>query len=241
MDLIVVLRKQYRMTGVRISNQLQLPRSSVAAVLKREGLSQRKHLDPPQVVRQYEHARPGEMVPMDIKKLARFWRAGHRVTGNRKQDSRGAGWEYVHVCVDDYSRLAYAEVCPNQRQQSATAFLKRALDWFARFGIRVQRVLTDNGPCYRSKLFLKCCRHLRLRNCFTRPYRPQTNGKAERFIQTLLGEWAYARTYGTSLERHSVLPLYLIHYNHHRQHASLHYKPPITRAPTVNNVTGIHS
>ena len=154
---------------------------------------------------------------------------------------RGAGWEYVHVCVDDYSRVAYAEVLPDERKDSAVAFLKRAVKWFARFGITVRRVLTDNGSCYRSKLFQPRCQAMGIRKKYTRPYRPQTNGKAERFIQTLLREWAYARIYITSNERKTVLPIYLTHYNYHRQHGSLNSNPPITRMPGVCNVAGIHS
>ena len=168
-------------------------------------------------------------------------RAGHRVTGNRRQDSEGVGWEYVRVCVDDYSRLAYAEVLPDERQESAVAFLDRAAQWFAQFGVTVRRVLTDNGSCYRSRMFMKRCRELDIRKKFTRPYRPQANGKAERFIQTLLREWAYFRSYKTSNERSVLLPRYLTHYNEHRQHGSLGYKPPITRLPGVHNVAGIHS
>ena len=239
-DLIVEMRTEYRMTALRIANQLNLARSTVAAVLQREGLSRLKALEPKEPVRRYEHAAPGEMIHIDIKKLGRFWRAGHRVTGNRRQDSEGAGWEYVHVCVDDYSRVAYAEVLPDERKESATAFLRRAVRWFARFGITIKRVLTDNGSCYKSKLWHKACDGLKIRVKKTRPYRPQTNGKAERFIQTLLREWAYARVYVTSNERMAVLPVYLTHYNEHRDHGSLRNQPPISRMPGVNNAHGIH-
>ena len=239
--LIVELRTEYHMTALRIANQLKLPRSTVAAVLQREGISQLKRLQPKEPVVRYEHDGPGEMLHMDIKKLGRFWRAGHRVTGNRAQDSYGAGWEYVHIYIDDYSRVAYAEVLPDERKESATAFLTRAVQWFTRFGIRIRRLLTDNGSCYRSKLFQKQCQRLGIRKKNTRPYRPQTNGKAERFIQTLLREWAYFRVYATSNDRLAVLPIYLIHYNQHRDHGSLKQKPPITRMPGVNNVAGIHN
>lgn len=240
-QLIVELRTAYRMTALRIANQLKLSRSTVAAVLQREGLSQLKKVAPAEPVVRYEHDGPGEMLHLDIKKLGRFWRAGHRVTGDQATDSEGAGWEYVHVCVDDYSRFAYAEVLPDERKDSAVAFLKRAVKWFARFGITVRRVLTDNGSCYRSKLFQPRCQAMGIRKKYTRPYRPQTNGKAERFIQTLLREWAYARIYITSNERKTVLPIYLTHYNYHRQHGSLNSNPPITRMPGVYNVAGIHS
>ena len=240
-DLIVELRREYRMTALRIANQLKLSRSTVAAVLQREGLSKLKRLEPKEPVRRYEHDGPGELLHIDIKKLGRFWRAGHRVTGNRTQDSEGAGWEYVHVCIDDYSRVAYAEVLPDERKESAANFLHRAVDWFRRFGITIKRVLTDNGSCYRAGLWRSTCNQLGIRAKRTRPYRPQTNGKAERFIQTMLIEWAYGRVYNTSTERKGVLPIYLDHYNYHREHGSLKYEPPITRMPGVNNLAGVHS
>ena len=240
-DLIVELRTEYKMTALRIARQLDLARSTVAGVLQREGISQLKQLVPKEPVVRYEHDGPGEMIHIDIKKLGRFWRAGHRVTGNRKQDSQGAGWEYVHICIDDYSRVAYAEVLADEGKESAVAFLKRAVRWFSQFGITIKRVLTDNGSCYRSKLWRITCERLQVQVKKTRPYRPQTNGKAERFIQTLIREWAYFRIYATSNERMAVLPIYLIHYNQHREHSSLKLKPPITRMPGVYNVAGIHT
>lgn len=240
-DLIVELRTQYQLTALRIANQLDLARSTVAAVLQREGLSKLKDLEPKEPVVRYEHDGPGEMLHMDIKKLGRFWRAGHRVTGDRSQDSEGAGWEYVHVCVDDYSRVAYVEVLPDERKETAIGFLNRAVAYFRQFGIRIRRLLTDNGSCYRAKAFLKRCQALGIKKKFTRPYRPQTNGKAERLIRTLLIEWAYGRIYQSSNERKEVLSTYLLHYNYHREHSAVGYKPPITRLPGVNNVAGVHS
>ena len=240
-ELIVELRREYRMTALRIANQLQLSRSTVAGVLQRAGLSQLKALEPVEPVVRYEHAGVGEMLHLDIKTLGRFWRPGHRLTGNRTQDCEGAGWEYVHVCVDDYSRVAYVEVLPDERKGSALAFLQRAARWFSRFGICIRRVLTDNGSCYRAKLFRSGCQKLGICHKYTRPYRPQTNGKAERFIQTLLREWAYVRVYTTSNERRKVLPHWLTHYNEHRGHGSLGNLPPITRMPGVYNVAGIHT
>ncbi len=240
-DLIVEMRTEYEMTGLRIARQLDLARSTVAAVLQREGISQVRQIQPKEPVVRYEHAGPGEMIHIDIKKLGRFWRAGHRVTGDRKQDSQGAGWEYVHICIDDYSRVAYAEVLRDERKESACAFLQRAVQWFSQFGITIKRVLTDNGSCYKSKLWHATSKKLGIRVKKTRPYRPQTNGKAERFIQTLLREWAYFRVYVTSNERMAVLPIYLTHYNQHRDHSSLKLKPPITRMPGVYNVAGIHN
>ena len=240
-ELIVELRREYRMTALRIANQLELPRSTVSAVLRRAGLSKLKALEPREPVLRYEHDGPGELLHMDIKKLGRFWRSGHRVTGDRKRDSQGAGWEYVHVCVDDYSRVAYAEVLPDERRHSAVAFLNRAVRWFAQLGIAVKRVLTDNGSCYKSSLYKRACEQLAIKAKKTRPYRPQTNGKAERFIQTLLHEWAYGRAYRTSNERRDVLGLYLVHYNEHRAHGALNYQTPFSRVPGVNNVAGIHT
>ena len=241
MDLIVELRTEYRMSALRIANQLKLARSTVSGVLQREGISQLKRLEPKEPVVSYEHSGPGEMLHIDIKKLGRFWRAGHRVTGDRTQDSEGAGWEFVHICIDDYSRVAYAEILPDQRKESAVAFLRRAVRWFRRFGITIKRVLTDNGSCYQSILWKKTCDGLNIWVKKTRPYRPQTNGKAERFIQTLLREWAYVRIYVTSNERMAVLPIFLTHYNEHRNHGGIGNKSPITRMPGVNNVGGIHS
>ena len=240
-DLIVALRRDYHLTALRIARQLKLARSTVSAVLQRAGLSSLRKLKPKEPVVRYEHGGAGELIHMDIKRLGRFWRAGHRVTGNRSRDSQGAGWEYVHVCVDDYSRVAYVEVLPDQQKESAIAFLNRAVRWFARFGIKIHRLLTDNGSCYRAKRFQAQCHALGIRQKYTRPYRPQTNGKAERFIQTLIREWAYARVYSTSEERRRVLPLWMTHYNEHRDHGSLGKQPPITRMPGVNNVAGIHS
>lgn len=240
-DRIKQMRTEYRMTALRIANQLKLSRSTVAAVLQREGLSPLNQLEPMEPVRRYEHDGPGEMIHMDIKKLGRFWRAGHRATGNRRVDSKGAGWEFVHVCVDDYTRVAYVEVLPDERKETAIAFLDRAVTWFTRFGIRIRRLLTDNGSCYRAKLFRQRCQELGIRKKYTRPYRPQTNGKAERFIQTLLREWAYGRIYASSNERKRVLPTYLNHYNYHREHGGIKYQPPASRIPGVYNVAGIHT
>ncbi len=240
-DIILELRKEYHLTALRIANQLKLPRSTVAAVLQREGVSHIKKLAPLEPVVRFEQDGPGELLHVDIKKLGRFWRPGHRVTGQPKQDSEGAGWEYVHVCVDDYSRVAYVEVLPDEGKESAAGFIMRAVDWFKGLGITVRRVLSDNGSCYRARLWRDTCRTLGLSVKKTRPYRPQTNGKAERFIQTLLREWAYYRVYATSQERKRVLPMYLKHYNHHRKHGSVNNLPPMNRMPGGYNVAGIHS
>jgi transposase InsO family protein len=224
--MIARLRREYRMTGEEIALRLRLPRSTVASHLRRLGLGRLAALEPSEPARRYSRARAGELVHLDIKKLARFRRIGHRITGNRRQGSEGAGWEFVHVAVDDASRLAYVEILPDEKRQSVTGFLVRALRWFKRQGVRVERVMTDNGSGYVSHLFRKVCRLLRLRHIRTRPYTPKTNGKAERFIQTLLREWAYALPYRSSDSRAADLPRWLRHYNQERPHASLARQSP---------------
>ena len=177
----------------------------------------------------YEREHPGDLIHIDTKKLGRFRRLGHRVTGNPRQDSVGAGWDFLHVCVDDASRLAYVEIHPNELRYTATRFLIHALRFYRDHGVQVQRVMTDNGSAYRSRPFIKTCRWLRLYHKRTRPYTPRTNGKAERFIQTLLRQWAYQRAYPNSGLRNAALPAWMHRYNHQRPHASLGRKPPISR------------
>ena len=237
---IVALRRR-RLTGSEIAARLGLARSTVARILQRSGLGRLRSLEPPEPVRRYEKQFPGELLHLDIKKLGRIGTIGHRVTGDYRQRARGGGWEFVHICIDDHSRLAYAEILPDERQDSAIAFLKRAVAWFASKGIQARAILTDNGGCYIAKRFVATCRQLGLRAKRTRPYRPQTNGKAERFIQTLLREWAYRWIYSHSSQRTQRLPLYLHFYNFHRQHMSLGNKPPISRLPLLNNLMGIHT
>jgi transposase InsO family protein len=224
--MIARLRRDYRMTGEEIAERLHLPRSTVAGHLARFGLGRLAALEPSEPARRYNRARAGELIHLDIKKLARFRRVGHRITGDRRGQSEGAGWEFVHVAVDDASRLAFVEVLPDEQRQSVTGFLVRALRWFKSLGIRVERVMTDNGSGYVSRLFRKACRMLRLRHLRTRPYTPKTNGKAERFIQTLLREWAYALPYRSSETRAADLPRWLRHYNLERPHASLARQSP---------------
>jgi transposase InsO family protein len=224
--MITRLRREYRMTGEEIAVRLRLPRSTVASHLRRLGLGRLAALEPSEPARRYSRARAGELIHLDVKKLARFRRIGHRITGDRRHGSDGAGWEFVHVAVDDASRLAYVEVLPDEKRQSVTGFLVRALRWFKRQGVRVERVMTDNGAGYVSRLFRKVCRLLRLRHIRTRPYTPKTNGKAERFIQTLLREWAYALPYRSSDCRAADLPRWLRHYNQERPHASLARQSP---------------
>ncbi len=237
---LIELRCQ-RLTGSEIAARLGLPRSTVGRILKRAGLGRLASLEAPEPVRRYEKQFPGELIHLDIKKLAAIRKVGHRVTGNRRDCTPGAGWEFVHVCVDDRSRLAYVEVLPDERQGSAIAFLRRAVAWFASKGIQVRAVMTDNGPCYIAKRFVATCKDLGLGIIRTRPYRPRTNGKAERFIQTLMREWAYRWVHQDSRQRSVRLKLYLHFYNFHRQHMSLDGLPPISRITHLNNVLRIHS
>ena len=226
-ELIVQLRR-CRLTGQQIARRLRMPRSTVACVLKRADLARLRDLEPPQPVVRYEYGEPGGLIHLDIKKLARIVRIGHRITGNRRDTTDGAGWEYVHVAIDDASRLAYVEVLANEQATTTARFIRRALIFFKRHGIRVRRVLTDNGSAYRSLLVAQICSCRQIRHIFTRPYRPQTNGKAERFIQTLLREWAYKRPYSSSARRNAALPTWLNYYNLRRPHGSLEYRPPIS-------------
>lgn len=229
-QLILELR-QARMTGARIAAQLQRPRSTVALILQRAGLARRGCPQPAEPVRRYQRERPGELLHLDVKKLGRIaGLIGHRITGDHGRRCRGAGWEYVHVAIDDASRLAYVEVLRDEKGTTSVGFLRRAFLWFQRLGVRVERIMTDNGSGYRSRRFAATSAALQLRHLRTRPYRPCTNGKAERFIQTALREWAYVRHYLNSEERDQHLSPWLEHYNFHRPHASLGYAPPISRA-----------
>jgi transposase InsO family protein len=243
-EAIRALRK-LRMTAAEIAQALGMALSTVSVWLKRIGLGKRSRLDPPEPPNRYERRHPGELVHVDIKKLGRIKLPGHRVTGNRRQRARRtrvgnqgrylgtAGWEFVHVMVDDHSRLAYAEVLSDERGETAAGFLDRAVQWFGDRGITIERLLSDNGSCYRSRAHAQACRQLGIRHSFTRPYRPRTNGKAERFIQTLINEWAYGPIYGNSAERTSRLTPWLTHYNYTRPHGSLGHKPPGSR---LNNL-----
>jgi transposase InsO family protein len=232
---IEALRRQ-RMTGKQIASQVGVSAATVSRVLQRLGLSKLKALEPAVPVRRYEREHPGELIHIDIKKLGRFVRPGHRITGDRqKGESRGAGHEFVHVAIDDASRLAFSQIRRDQRKESAIAFLKEAVNYYRSLGIKAAGIMTDNGSCYRAKAFARACRKLGLKHTFTRPYRPQTNGKAERFIQTALREWAYARAYDTSDQRAKVLPIWLHQYNWHRPHGSLQAKPPISRLGLPEN------
>jgi transposase InsO family protein len=236
------LRRQ-RWTGQAIAAEVGVSPASVSRILRRLGLSRLRDLAPAEPVRRYERERPGELIHLDIKKLGRFEVVGHRITGDRRQgESRGAGWEFVHVSIDDASRIAFSRILPDERKASATAFLRAAVAWYHSLGVEVARVMTDNGSCYRSKAFRDACRDLGIRHLRTRPYTPKTNGKAERFIQTALREWAYAQAYPNSDRRAAELPVWLHRYNWHRPHRSLQSRPPISRLGlSEDNLLRLHS
>lgn len=234
-DQIQALRRQ-RMTGPAIAQALGLARSTVGLILRRLGLGKLSALEPKPPIVRYERSAPGEMIHLDIKKLGKFNVQGHRVTGDRRAGrSRKAGWDFLHVCVDDASRLAYTEILPSEGQQDTTAFLERAIAWLARHGVAVQRVMTDNGSAYRSKLFARALQAAGARHIRTRAYRPQTNGKAERFIQTSLREWAYARPYACSDDRARSIRPWTDAYNLTRPHSGIAGLTPWQR---VNNLLG---
>lgn len=229
----IVAARHARLTAWAIAVRLQVPRSTVAAILARHGLNRVPAVAPAGPVVRYERAHPGELVHLDIKPLARILRVGHRIHGDRRTRVAGAGWEYVHVAVDDHSRAAYAEVLPAQTSATTVAFLRRTIRWFARRGVVVRRVLTDNGGNYISRVFQQAAARAGVRLTRTRPYRPQTNGKAERFIQTLLRQWAYAVPYASSWRRTRALRPWLRFYNLERPHAALGYQPPCVRFPRL--------
>jgi transposase-like protein len=245
-EAIAALRR-LRMTGQEISEVLEMPLSTISGILTRIGLGRlgRLGLEPAE---RYERERPGELLHIDVKKLGRIVVPGHRITGNRRQRARRvrrggpqvgtAGWEYVHVCIDDATRLAYAEVLPDEKASTAIAFLRRALVFYRRHGIRCEQLITDNGSAYRSAVHALACRALGLRHLRTRPYRPQTNGKAERFIRTMLGGWAYGALYRNSPERTAALDGWLWTYNHRRPHTGINRQTPIQRR---NNLLGTYT
>ena len=225
--------RRLRMTSTRIAAQLEMAVSTVGAVLKRLGLNRLSRLEPPEPPNRYERRRPGELIHIDIKKLGRFNTPGHRATGRGHGRNHRAGWEFCHVAIDDYSRVAYVEILDDERAQTCIAFLERAVAWFAERAVRVERVLSDNGSGYRSHAFAAACAGHQVRHLRTRPYRPRTNGKAERFIQTLLREWAYAVRYETSGHRALALGPWINYYNRRRPHGALGHKPPVTRLPAA--------
>ncbi len=240
---VEALRRQ-RWTGKQIAAEVGVSPATVSRILRRLGLNRIAALEPAEPVRRYEREHPGELIHIDIKKLGRFDRVGHRITGERTplNKSRGIGWEFVHVCIDDASRLAFSQIMPDERKESAVVFLHAAVAYYRSLGVTVARVMTDNGPCYKSFDFRDACRDLGLRHIRTRPYTPKTNGKVERFIQTSLREWAYAYAYQNSRQRKQQLPTWLHRYNWHRPHSGIGDKTPISRLGLIeNNVLRFHS
>jgi len=240
---IEALRRQ-RWTGKQIAQETGVSPATVSRVLKRLGLSRIKDLEPATPIIRYERKTPGEMIHIDIKKLGRFDRVGHRITGDRtgQSNSRGIGWEFVHVCIDDASRIAFSQLMPDEKKESATTFLKAALAYYQSLGVTVARVMTDNGSCYRAFDFRDLCRDCGLKHIRTKPYTPKTNGKAERFIQTALREWAYAQAYPTSQRRAEELPFWLHRYNWHRPHGGIKSQTPISRLGlSEDNLLRLHN
>jgi transposase InsO family protein len=234
------LRRQ-RWTGVRIAKATGLSRATVSRILVRLKLNKARMLEPASPVVRYERDAPGDLIHIDIKKLARIHKPGHRVTGNPQDETRGAGWEFLYVAIDDHSRMAYVAMMPDEKAVSAADFLSQAVAYFARHGIRVHRVMTDNGPCFCSDRFRDTCHRFQMRHIRTRIYTPKTNGKAERFIQTAIREWAYARLYQNSEQRKQHLFPWIHDYNWHRPHASLNQMTPVSRSGLdVNNLLRHH-
>jgi transposase InsO family protein len=244
-DAVEALRRQ-RYTGKQIARELGISPATVSRILRGRGLNKLSALEPAEPVRRYEREKAGELIHLDIKKLGRIGRSvGHRITGRQSgvvNRHHGIGWEFVHVCIDDASRIAFVQVIADQRKESAVAFLQAAVAYYAKLGVRIERVMTDNGSCYRSKTFRAACTRLGVRQIFTRPYTPKTNGKAERFIQTALREWAYARAYQNSDQRSAEFVTWLHRYNWHRPQGSLKANTPISRLGlTEDNVLRLHS
>ncbi|MCA1677579.1 MAG: IS481 family transposase [Actinobacteria bacterium] len=243
-EAIAALRR-LRMTGDEIAECLEMALSTVSGILTRIGLGKLSRLEPPEPPNRYERKRPGELIHIDVKKLGRIGHrgAGHRATGNRGrgQRSRGAGWEFCHVCVDDATRLAYVEVLDDEKASTAIAFLRRAVAFYRTRGVRVERLMTDNGGAYRSTVHAIACRALGVKHIRTRPYRPQTNGKAERFIRTMLGSWAYGALYGSEAERLAALAGWLDFYNQRRRHGSLGKRSPIDRLNELQGNNALRS
>lgn len=241
----VLALRRIRLTAEQIAEQLEMAPSTVSSICKREGLGRLPQLEPEQPERRYQRKRPGELVHVDVKKLGRIERVGHRVSGRSAghHRARGAGWDYVHVLVDDATRIAYAEVLADEHPETAIGFLRRAIAYLASLGISVGRLMTDNGNAYRSRAHAIACRELGIRHLRTRPYTPRTNGKAERFIRTLVDGWAYDAVFGSSRERARALPVWLDRYNRKRPHRSIGRMPPMARLAQLdaNNVVGAHS
>jgi transposase InsO family protein len=237
---IVELRRRRLIHG-RIAVSLGVSKSTVGRVLARAGLSRLRDLEPSEPVVRYEHEHPGDLVHIDTKKLGRIERPSHRVTGNRRDRVEGAGWEFLFVAVDDHARIGFTDLYPDEGKASAVQFLDNTVAYFGSLGVRVRRVLTDNGSAFRSKTFAKACQRLGLKHSFTRAYRPQTNGKAERFIQSALREWAYGTVYNHSKDRAAMLDRWIHHYNWHRPHQGIGGHAPISRlAQSKSNLLTLH-
>lgn len=241
---VEALRRQ-RYTAKQIAVEVSISSATVSRILRRLGLNRLSALEPAEPIRRYERANPGELIHIDIKKLGRIGSVGHRITGRKTgaiNRHLGIGWEFVHVCVDDASRIAFSQVLKDERKSSAVAFLEAAVAHYASLGVKIERVMTDNGSCYVSRAFGQACQRLGLKHVRTRPYTPRTNGKAERFIQTSLREWAYAQAYNNSDERTAELPRWLHRYNWHRPHGSIGAKPPVSRLYLAeDNLLRLHS
>lgn len=237
---IIELRRK-RMTQYRIADYLQVSRATVSRVLRRAGLSRLSDLEPAEPVVRYERAQTGELIHLDTKKLGRIDRIGHRVTGDRHGRSGKAGWETLFVAIDDHARIAFTDLYPDESQENACQFLQNTVAYYRSLGVRPQAILTDNGSAFRSKSFHATCEALGLKHRFTRPYRPQTNGKAERFIQSALREWAYGFVYNHSKERTEMLDQWLHHYNWHRPHQGIGGRVPMSRLrKSTNNLLQLH-
>jgi transposase InsO family protein len=233
--------RELRFTAAEIAETLGMAHSTVSAVLRRLGMGRLPRLDGDEPDNRYERPMPGELVHIDDKKLASIGRPGHRVNGDRRTRTRGIGWEFVHVCVDDCTRLAYVEVLDDERTPTVCGFLERAIAWFAARGVRIERVMTDNGPAYRSHRHAELCQQRTIKHLFTAPYRPRTNGKAERFIRTLTNGWAYGAIYRNSRERRLALAGWMDHYNYIRPHRSLDQRTPAQRLAERNNAVGAYT
>jgi transposase InsO family protein len=238
---IVELRRKIFLQA-RIATYMGVSKATVSRVLRRAGLSKLSDLRPQEEIQRYEREVPGELLHIDIKKLGRFEDVGHRITGDYSKRTRHVGWEYVFVAIDDHSRIAFTDVLPDERSTSAVSFLQAAVAYYAKLGVAIERVMTDNGPAFRSAAFGEACLERGIAQKFTRAYRPQTNGKAERFIQSALREWAYGRSYATSNERREALPYWTHFYNWHREHHGIDCHPPMSRLSTSRkNVLTLHN
>ena len=239
---VIALRRKRRIYH-RIAAETGVSKATVGRILTRHSLNRWRDLEPAEPVRRYERANPGEIIHIDIKKLGRFRQVGHRITGDRtsQRTGRNKGWEFVHVAIDDHSRIAFTQIKPDEKATSAIEFLEAALAYYASLGVKLERVMTDNGSCYKSFAWRDACKQRRIKHIRTKPYTPQTNGKAERFIQSALREWAYARAYENSSQRAAELPCWMHYYNWHRPHAGIKGNQPISRLGLdLNNLMRLH-